>query len=70
MTLEINTDYIKLNQALKLANLIGNGSDTKFLIEEERIKLNGNLVTEVRKKLYNDDFVQVEGIGEFKVKCI
>ena len=42
----ITTDFIKLQQAMKLAELVGNGSDVKFLLEEGLIKVNGEVATQ------------------------
>lgn len=70
MDLEITTEFIKLNQALKLANFISNGSDTKYYVDNNKVLLNGSLVNQYRKKLYDKDKVEVLGIGEINIKCI
>ena len=46
----IKDDYIKMNQLMKLCGMVGQGSDTKTFIDEEKIKLNGQTVKELRKK--------------------
>ena len=60
-TSEITGEFIKLNQWLKKENLASTGGEAKFMVEEGRILLNGETVTEVRKKLRHDDTVSVDG---------
>lgn len=57
----IHTEYIKLSQLLKLANLIDQGSDTKWYLSQGKIKLNGEIVTERGKKIHPGDKVEVLG---------
>ena len=59
--LYINTEYIKLQQALKLANIVGSGSDAKLMIQEGFVYVNGQLCTMRGKKLRNGDKVKVSG---------
>ena len=42
-TVKIDTEYIKLNQFLKFAAIIQNGSDGKLIISEGKIKVNGEV---------------------------
>ena len=63
MELPIHTEFIKLQQALKLAGLIGTGSDVKSLLAEKLVKVNGEIATERGKKLRPGDVV--ECYGEF-----
>ena len=46
----INTEFIRLNQLLKLAGILNQGSDVRFLLEEGRILLNGRPVSERGRK--------------------
>ena len=57
----INTEYIKLQQALKLANIVGSGSDAKLMIQEGFVYVNGQLCKMRGKKLRNGDKVKVSG---------
>ncbi len=68
MEITIKTDYIKLNQLLKLATILSNGSDFKFWIEENNVKLNGVEVTERGKKIYKGDTVLINDTEELKVQ--
>lgn len=63
---KINTDYIKLDQFLKLAGLAGTGGHAKILIKEGQIRVNGEVCTMRGKKLRVDDIVEMEE-NSFKV---
>lgn len=65
--IEIHTEYIKLQQVLKLAGIAGQGSDAKLYIKDSMVKVNGIIVTERGKKIRHNDIVTVQNIGEFKV---
>ena len=58
-TISIHTDYIQLDQLLKYANILATGGQIKELLAEELITLNGNIVTEKRKKIYPNDVVSI-----------
>lgn len=47
MTLGIRTEHIELDQALKLAALVGSGGEAKMVIKSGWVKVNG--VTELRR---------------------
>ncbi len=57
----IKTEFIKLQQALKLANIVGQGSDAKLIIQEGFVCVNGEKCTLRGKKLRNGDIVKVMG---------
>lgn len=57
---KINTEYIKLDQFLKLTGLAGTGGHAKILINEGQIKVNGEVCTMRGKKLRADDLVEME----------
>lgn len=63
----ITTDFIKLQQALKLANVVGQGSDAKMLIQEGYVKVNGEVCTMRGKKLVGGEIVNVDDEVEFEV---
>lgn len=65
--LPIHTDYIQLDQALKLAGIIMTGGQIKPLLEEGLISLNGQVCTEKRKKLYPHDIVTIEEFGSLTI---
>ncbi len=61
--IKINTEFIKLDQLLKFANITENGADAKFLITNGYVTLNGE--TEIRrgKKIYDGDEIEIEYDG-------
>lgn len=54
-------EFIKLGQALKVANLVMDGVEAKIVIQDGMVKVNGEVDTRRGKKLYNGDVVEFEG---------
>ena len=67
-TIEISTEFIKLQQLLKLADIVGYGSDAKMLILNGQVKVNGEIAHERGKKIREGDTVEVEGEEDLTVK--
>lgn len=65
--IEIHTDSIHLDQLLKWAGVISSGGQIRDMLDEQMIKVNGNLVTERRKKICPGDIVEISAIGIWKV---
>ncbi|NDO46266.1 RNA-binding S4 domain-containing protein [Clostridium sp. MD294] len=63
----IKTEFIKLQQLLKLAGIVGQGSDAKLYINNGEVKVNGIIAIERGKKVRSGDIVTVQNIGQFKV---
>ncbi len=63
----IHTDFIKLQQVLKLAGLIDQGSDVKVFLADGLVFVNDVMVTERGKKIRNGDIVEVKGAGKIMV---
>ena len=57
----IHTEYIKLQDAMKLANIVYSGGEAKQLILEEQVKVNGEVCTMRGKKLYPGDRFGFDG---------
>lgn len=51
----ITTPFIKLDSAMKLSDIVGSGGTAKMLIENEEIRVNGEICTVRGKKLYPGD---------------
>ncbi|MEG0379959.1 MAG: RNA-binding S4 domain-containing protein [Eubacterium sp.] len=66
--IEINTEFIKLDQLIKFAGLVMNGSDAKFMIQDGMVSVNGSVCTMRGKKIRHGDQVLVEGAEVFEVK--
>lgn len=54
-------EYIKLDQFLKLADLVSTGGQAKFLILDGQVQVNGAVETRRGRKLYDGDRVEVAG---------
>ncbi|MBC2576652.1 S4 domain-containing protein YaaA [Peptostreptococcus canis] len=59
--IEISSDFIKLDQFLKLANIVMSGGEAKVIIISEEVLVNGEVCTQRGKKLRSGDIVQVNG---------
>ena len=57
----IDTEYIKLDQFLKLINICQSGGEAKFIIKSGNVKVNNELVYERKKKIRKGDKVSIEG---------
>jgi ribosome-associated protein len=57
----INTEYIKLEQLLKLASVTQTGGEAKLMIKEGLVKVNGEICTQRGKKLRTNDKIEVNG---------
>lgn len=58
---KINTEYIRLDQFLKYVNIVSSGSEAKYLILQNNIKVNGITVNQRGKKLRSGDQIEIEG---------
>ena len=58
----ISTEYIKLQDAMKFANIVYSGGEAKTLIQEGEVKVNGEVCTMRGKKLYPGDKFTFEGV--------
>jgi len=58
MTLEIETEYIELDQALKLAALVGSGGEAKMAIHSGWAKVNGAAEFRRGRKLRDGDVLE------------
>ena len=68
MNIKIDTDWIKLDQVLKLADVAQSGGHAKLLIQDGLVKVNGIIESQRGKKIKNGDIVEVEGIEISVVK--
>lgn len=61
--ISIKEDFIRLDSALKLANLVVTGGHAKIVIQNGEVKVNGQVCTMRGKKLYKGDKAEFEGNG-------
>lgn len=66
-TLYIHTEFIKLQQVLKLAGFIDQGSDVKLFLAEGLVLVNGEVATERGKKIRPGDVVEVRDMGSVTI---
>lgn len=59
--IKISTEYIKLDQFLKWAGVIDNGSDAKIFILDGKVKVNDEVETRRGRKIYPDYTVEIFG---------
>ena len=57
----IHTEFIKLQDALKYANIVYSGGEAKQLILDEQVKVNGEVCTMRGKKLRPGDKFEFMG---------
>ena len=57
----ITTEFIKLQDLLKLANLVGIGGEAKIVIQEGKASVNGEVCTMRGKKIRPGDTVGYDG---------
>lgn len=60
-TIEITTEYIKLQDLLKLAGLTYTGGEAKVMVQEGLVKVNCEVCTMRGKKIRPGDRVEFEG---------
>ena len=56
--ININTEYIKLDQLLKFANAVEGGGMAKNVIQDGLVKVNGEIVLQRGKKLRVGDVIE------------
>ena len=66
LELKIESEYIKLDQFLKLADIASTGGHAKYLIQEGVVKVNGEVDQRRGRKVYVGDVITFEG-QEIKV---
>ncbi len=65
--LTIHTEFIKLQDAMKYANIVYSGGEAKQLILEGQVKVNGEVCTMRGKKLYSGDIFSFMG-GKYRIE--
>ncbi|WP_427340702.1 RNA-binding S4 domain-containing protein [Caloranaerobacter sp. DY30410] len=57
--IKIYTEYIKLDQLLKYANVAETGGHAKILIKNGQVKLNGEIILQRGKKVKKGDIIEL-----------
>lgn len=58
--IRLREDYIKLGQALKAVGLVDSGVMAKLVIQDGKVRVNGEIACQRGKKLYDGDVVSFE----------
>lgn len=58
--ISIKEDFIRLDSAMKLADMVVTGGHAKIVIQEGEVKVNGEVCTMRGKKLHKGDEIQFE----------
>lgn len=59
--IKLREEFIKLGQALKAADLVSDGVEAKFVIQDGLVEVNGEVDTRRGRKLYDGDLVSFDG---------
>ena len=60
--ISIKEDFIRLDSAMKLADMVVTGGHAKIVIQEGEVKVNGTVCTMRGKKLHKGDKVEFDGL--------
>lgn len=66
MEITIRDEFIKLGQALKLAGVVDDGVQAKYVIQDGLVKVNGEVDVRRGRKVYENDIISYNG-EEIKV---
>lgn len=61
MEITIRDEFIKLGQALKLAGVVEDGVEAKYVIQDGRVKVNGEVDERRGRKCYVGDVISYDG---------
>ena len=67
-TIQIHTEFIKLQDLLKFAGAVETGGDAKLIIQEGRVSVNGETCTMRGKKMRSGDRAVIDGELELVVQ--
>jgi ribosome-associated protein len=57
--IQIRDEYITLGQFLKLSNVVSSGIEAKIIIQDEQVKVNGEIEVRRGKKLRIGDTIEI-----------
>lgn len=60
-TIKLRDEFIRLGQALKAANLVQDGVEAKYVIQDGEVLVNGEVDTRRGRKLYEGDVLSYQG---------
>lgn len=65
--ISIETEYIKLDQFLKLAGIVQTGGQAKIIISEGNVLVNNEVILQRGKKIRKNDIVEIKDYETFLV---
>jgi ribosome-associated protein len=65
--IKINTEIIKLDQLLKFAGITQTGGQSKMIINDGLVTINGEIVKQRGKKIKKGDIIEIKDIDSFIV---
>lgn len=63
MKVPIDTEFIRLDQLLKLTGAVSTGGQAKVVVQGGEVQVNGTVCTMRGKKLRIGDVAEYEGVG-------
>ncbi|MDO8748832.1 MAG: RNA-binding S4 domain-containing protein [Candidatus Omnitrophota bacterium] len=67
MEFQLKAEFIELDNALKVMNLVSSGAEAKQRIQSGLVKINREAETRIRRKLRLGDFVE---FGEYQIRIV
>ena len=67
MEFQLKAEFIELDNALKVMNLVSSGAEAKQCIQPGLVKINAEVETRIRRKLRSGDCVE---FGEHRIKIV
>jgi len=61
MEYKLDTEYIQLDKLLKICRIVNSGGEAHLLVENNEVKVNGNIETRKRAKIRIGDAVEALG---------
>lgn len=61
MEIQIRDEFIKLGQALKLAGVVDDGVEAKIVIQDGKVKVNGEVDDRRGRKVHVGDVISYNG---------
>ena len=67
MEFQLKAEFIELDNALKVMNLVSSGAEAKQCIQSGLVKINREVETRIRRKLRLGDFVE---FGKYQINIV
>ena len=64
--IKISTEFIKLDQLMKYADMVQSGGEAKMLVAQGLVLVNGEICTQRGKKIRQGDKVEFDG-NEYQI---